>query len=48
MSEPERIYRRYVYPSEGQVVVKAVHHEDSVIEIIYDDGSYMFIKKVQP
>ena len=41
-------HKRTEYPSDGAVVQEIIHHADGRLTIVYDDQSYLTVKKVVP
>lgn len=40
--------KRTEYPSDGAVVVEIIKRDDGKLTIVYDDRSYLTVKKVAP
>jgi hypothetical protein len=38
--------KRTQYPDDGQVVVDLKHNEDGTITVVYEDNTYMVVRKV--
>lgn len=39
-------HRRNDYPSDGAVVEELIHNEDGTITILYDDSTYLTVRRV--
>lgn len=38
--------KRTDYPDDGPVVQELVHHEDGTITVVYDDYTFLVVRKV--
>ena len=48
MIDLTKYYKRTDYPDEGQVVGEMIYNEDNTITIVYDDYTFLVVKKVKP
>jgi hypothetical protein len=48
MSDLTGYHKRTEYPSDGPVVQEIVRHDDGTMTVIYDDYTFLVVKKVRP
>lgn len=46
MTDLSNYYKRTEFPDEGQVVQEMVHNDDGTITILYDDYTFLIVRKV--
>ena len=48
MSDLTGYHKRTEYPSDDPVVQELVHNDDGTITVIYDDYTFLVVRKVRP
>jgi hypothetical protein len=48
MTDLSNYYKRTEFPYDGPVVQEMVHNDDGTITILYDDYTFLIVKKVKP